>query len=195
MISSSEVGGCCRVQVAQLPSDRPLSPHRPQGHVTPLAPAGALPLFRPSIPSALTDPANLQNFRPYHRRSYAYRGGGGGVWELARLFSPSILPLLPPGTYLARAEFPGRRTYSLPPLAPGNFISNRRVAARERVFDLAKNFVGGSEGGTRYARHYLNYQAIRVMRYRVKGDRGGARRNSFKSLAKFKPFGLRWDDF
>lgn len=167
MISSSEVGGCCRVQVAQLPSDRPLSPHRPQGHVTPLAAAGTLPLFRPSIPSALSDSANLQNFRPYHRRSYAYRGGG---CESLQGCSP-LHPIAATSRNVPSARGISRQknVFSASHLPWKFYIEPSRRDPRARAFALAKNFVGGCEGGTRYARHYLNYQAIRVMRYRVKG--------------------------
>lgn len=103
MISSSEVGGCCRVQVAWLSSDRPpLTLRCPRGH-HPSRPSGTLPVFRPSIPSVLTDSANLQNFRPYHRRSSTHTVG---VWELARLFSPPrCCRYLQERRQLGRAEF------------------------------------------------------------------------------------------
>lgn len=72
MISSSEVGGCCRVQVAWLPSDHPLPPTR----ATPCAPrtpsrffALRSPPCSPILPtSKISDPTTTD------AALYAYRG-------------------------------------------------------------------------------------------------------------------------
>lgn len=70
MISSSEVGGCCRVQVARLPSDRP--PTAPEDITPPLP-----PWLPPSRFFALQlSPPTSQNFRSYHRRSSTHIEGG-----------------------------------------------------------------------------------------------------------------------
>lgn len=152
MISSSEVGGCCRVQVARLPSDRP--PTAPEDTTPPLPP-WLPPAFSPFNfllqPPKISDPTT----------DAAPRISREGV-RACKVVLPSNQLLFRNVGRQGAGNFGfekfSPRTGAPPPPPRRPFLDEKYITER----------------GSRYAKHYLNYRtipAMRVLRACVEGER------------------------